>query len=243
MKISVHTGTSGWTYKHWKNTFYPAGLKEKQLVFYANEFKTVELNYSFYRVPADSAYSGWYDVTPSDFTFSIKMNRYFTHIKRLITDDEMSERLENFMNGTQLLKEKLEVILIQLHPRQEMDIDRLDVFLKIYSGIISKLKFKPSACIEFRNKSWFVPAVYEILRKYNTALVFPSTPDYRHLEFTSDFAYIRIHGNKSYSDEELNDLKNEIESYPADVKKVFVYFNNDWNTYAIYNARTFISLL
>lgn len=242
MKRTILTGTSGWMYRHWKGTFYPAGLKENQLIFYAREFKTVELNYSFYRIPAKTAYTAWYKNTPPDFSFAIKLNRYFTHLKRLISDDEMTERLERFMNDTQELKEKLAVILVQLHPRHESNVERLEEFFSSYDEIVASLEYKPSVCIEFRNISWFNDEIYSVLRKHSVALVFPSTPEFRRLIFPSGFAYIRIHGNVSYSEDQLKELKAEIDQYPPDVRKIFVYFNNDWNTYAIYNARYFISL-
>lgn len=240
-KKLIYTGTSGWIYKHWRGSFYPEGLKEDKLVFYAREFTTVELNYSFYRIPSPDVYEAWYKKTPYGFSFSIKMNRFITHIKRLVIDDQSQDRLRSFLKGTQGLKEKLAVILIQLHPATEADPERLKKFLTYYSGIVNELKYKPQTCIEFRNTSWFSDDIYQILKKFKVSLVFPSTEDLRKVVFTSGFAYIRIHGNKSYSNEELDSLYNEIINYPASVKTVYVYFNNDWNTYAIYNARYLIS--
>jgi uncharacterized protein YecE (DUF72 family) len=171
------------------------------------------------------------------------MNRYITHLKRLIIDAESGPALHSFLQETQGLREKLSVILIQLQPSQSIDLERLQMFLSNYKREINQLEYKPAGCIEFRNKSWFTQRIYDLLREYNIALVFPSTPEFRVLEFTSNFAFIRIHGNKSYSDEELTELKREIDNYPSEVKEVYVYFNNDWNTYAIYNARFLKSLL
>ncbi|MGE5423840.1 MAG: DUF72 domain-containing protein [Syntrophothermus sp.] len=239
----ILTGTSGWMYRHWKGTFYPDGFKGNQLIYYTGEFKTVELNYSFYRMPGAKAYTGWYEHTPAGFIFAVKMNRYITHLKRLIVDDESETSLRNFLQDTQGLKEKLGVILIQLHPRQEINPERLENFLSVYTKITGDLEFKPETCIEFRNASWFAESIYEILHKNNISLVFPSTPEFRRLVFTADFAYIRIHGYNSWTGGMLKKLKAEIDSYPEKIKRVYVYFNNDYNTYAIYNAREFLTLI
>lgn len=242
MKREIRIGTSGWMYKHWNKTFYAEAGKENQLAFYSNEFNTVELNYSFYRMPDPKAYVSWYDRTPNDFMFTVKMNRYLTHLKRLIIDEESKSSLESFLTDTQGLKNKLGTILIQLAPGFIINLKRLNEFLTTYSEILKSLRYKPGTSIEFRNDTWFIQATYDILEKHKVALVFPSTPEYRKLEFTSNFAFLRIHGDKSYSDDELNDLKNEIDQYPERIKQVFVYFNNDANTYAIYNARYLKSL-
>lgn len=242
MKRNIRIGTSGWMYKHWNDTFYGENQGENQLVFYAREFDTVELNYSFYRMPGPQAYKDWYVKTPPHFIFTIKMNRFLTHLKRLIIDEETMDALHSFLQDTQGLKEKLGVILIQLQPKQFLDFERLSTFLKFYSQELAVLEFKPATCIEFRNATWLTPEIYDLLEHYNVAMVFPSTQEYRKLVFTSDFAFIRLHGNKSYSDDELEQLKKEIDDYPSKIKKVYIYFNNDFNTWAIYNAR-FLKLL
>lgn len=243
MKREIRIGTSGWMYSHWNKTFYAEAVKENQLIFYSHEFNTVELNYSFYRMPGPKAYTDWYQRSPAGFDFTVKMNRLITHLKRLIIDDVSRDALHSFLRDTQGLKEKLSVILLQLQPSQGIDIQRLDKFLDTYTAEIGNLDYKPSTSIEFRNVSWFTNETYNLLRHYNVCLVFPSTPEYRHQEFTSDFVFIRIHGNKSYTDVELNMLKDEIDRYPPHIRKVYVYFNNDFNTWAIYNARYLKSIL
>ncbi len=243
MKREILIGTSGWMYNHWNKTFYAEAGKSDKLVFYSKEFNTVEINYTFYRIPSPDSYVKWYSRTPEDFKFSIKLNRYITHVKRLIIDEESKTTLTSFLDDTQALKEKLAVILIQLQPKQFVDYRRLESFLTEYSLIIKHLKHKPLTCIEFRNVTWFTDEIYKLLEKHKVALVFPSTPEYRKLIFTADFAFIRIHGGISYSDKDLERLKEEIDGYPSQIKHVFVYFNNDINTYAIYNARYLKSIL
>jgi uncharacterized protein YecE (DUF72 family) len=243
VKHEILIGTSGWMYNHWNRTFYAEAGKEDQLAFYAKEFKTVEINYTFYRIPDADNYLKWYDRTPPDFRFTIKLNRFITHLKWIIIDKESKQTLQTFMNDTQGLKEKLAVILIQLQPKQGLNIDRLNIFLSEYTSVIKYLNYKPRTCIEFRNTTWFNNETYKLLEKYDVALVFPSTPEYRHVIFTSDFAFIRQHGGSSYSDQELNNLANEIQGYPSKIKHVYVYFNNDINTYAIYNARYLMTVV
>lgn len=243
MEREILIGTSGWMYKHWNKTFYAEAGKQNQLEFYSREFNTVELNYSFYRSPGPKAYIDWHERTPAGFTFTVKLNRFLTHLKRLIIDDETVQTLKTFMHDTQGLKEKLACILIQLQPSQSADLNRLERFLFEFSDIVNTMQYKPSACIEFRNVTWFNDDVYRILRNYNIALVFPSTVQYRKLKFTSNIAFIRLHDNHDYTIEELIMLKNEIYAYPAEIERVFIYFNNDWNTYAIYNARELKKLL
>ncbi len=237
MKRDIFIGTSGWMYKHWNQTFYSNIGKSDQLAFYAKEFITVEINYTFYRIPEPKAYINWYNRTPKDFKFSIKLNRFVTHLKRLIIDEETKAALSSFLNDAQGLREKLAVILIQLQPKQFIDYSRLSTFLEEYTNIVDKLQFKPLTTIEFRNTTWLTNEVYELLENYKIALVFPSTPDLRRLIFTSDFAFIRMHGGYSFSEEELSRLKEEIDHYPSGIRKVFVYFNNDINTYAVINAK------
>lgn len=242
MNRNIRIGTSGWMYNHWNRTFYAEAGKD-QLVYYAKEFNTVELNYSFYRMPDPKSYIDWHARTPADFTFTVKMNRYITHIKRLIMDNKAKAMLHSFLTDTQGLKDKLAIILIQLQPSQSIDIKRLNDFFLHYNTEIAKLDYKPKTCIEFRNTSWFSEDTFKVLAQHYTSLVFPSTPEYRHLVYTSDFTFIRIHGNKLYSDMELNALREEILNYPPEIKEVYVYFNNDIDTNAIYNARYLKSIL
>lgn len=230
-------------YRHWNKTFYENAGKEKQLVFYAQEFDTVELNYSFYRMPGLKAFAGWYSITPDHFSFAVKLNRFITHLKRLIIDEESEAALQQFLYDTQGLKEKLSVILIQLQPNQSADLNRLTTFLDYYTSIVNTLQYKPATCIEFRNTTWFNAEVYQTLRQFNISLVFPSTIAFKKLVFTSDFCFIRLHGYKNYTQEELDTLKKEIDDYPEFIRTVWVYFNNDWNTWAIYNARYLKSII
>jgi uncharacterized protein YecE (DUF72 family) len=126
----LYIGTSGWMYKDWGKEFYPQDMKKGFLTFLANEFNTVEVNASFYRLPTLDTFKKWYSETPDHFLFTIKMSRYITHIRRL---KEIRPSLERFLNNTQGLERKLGIVLIQLPPNikyeQEMRIKYLE-FLK-----------------------------------------------------------------------------------------------------------------
>lgn len=246
-KRKIFIGTSGWMYKDWGKRFYPAGLKEEPLEFFSREFKTVEINFSFYHLPKAETFSKWRRESSRDFIFSVKLGQYLTHRKRLILDADSRPYLDLFLKNLQELEKKLAVILIQLPPSFRKNIERLDHFLAYFESKIKKLKFKTRAAVEFRHESWFVDEIYDVLKKYKTALVIASTPEFRREVFTADFAYIRMHGSEkhdqNYLERDLRHLKKEINGYPARVKKVFIYFNNDYSAYAIENARLLASIV
>jgi uncharacterized protein YecE (DUF72 family) len=226
-------------YKHWGERFYPKDLKKGHLEFYAKEFETVEINSSFYRMPSEHAMETWRDSVPRSFVFAVKMNQYITHRKRLILDDESKRYLKTFMSRCQLLEGKLGPILIQLPPSFKDNYDRLNDFFKHYKTLTDKLKFKPKSAIEFRHESWFTKQTYDLLTDYGIALVLLDNLEKQF--FSTDFAYVRMHGNKKheseYLEKQLKEFKAETNVFPKKVKKIFVYFNNDYSAYAIENAR------
>jgi hypothetical protein len=82
---NIHVGCSGWVYKHWRGIFYPEGLPQKRwFERYAEEFDTVEINASFYRLPLASTFEGWRDKAPPGFHYAVKVNRFITHMKKLL---------------------------------------------------------------------------------------------------------------------------------------------------------------
>src|SRR5574340_1776394 len=122
-------GCSGFNYPHWKGNFYPEHLPQKKwLEYYCTVFKTVELNVTFYRLPAVAIFEKWRAETPPDFGFSLKGSRYITHIKRLL---EPEQPLERFFERALRLKEKLKVVLWQFPPGFKIDLERLGRFLEL----------------------------------------------------------------------------------------------------------------
>jgi len=233
--VHYHIGTSGWHYDDWRSRFYPEKLpKAKWLEFYAQQFSTVELNNSFYRLPSEEAFNKWHDSSPAGFTFAVKVSRFITHIKRL---KDCDEAVENFMSRAAGLKEKLGPLLCQLPPGLHRNDETLENFLK-------KLPQSLKHVIEFRHQSWLEEGVFDILRQYNTGLcVFDMPKMSCPLLATADFGYIRFHGGESlysscYTDEELSGWAKRIAGLAQSLDSVYIYFNNDIAGYAVENAVT-----
>jgi uncharacterized protein YecE (DUF72 family) len=201
MKTSnrVLVGTSGFAYKEWKGIFYPDDLPAKKyLSFYAQHFRTTEINNTFYRMPSAKLCEGWYAEVPEDFSFTLKLSQRITHFKRLRNvDDEM----KFFLDSAAGLKEKLGPILVQLPPNFKKDTDVLESFL-------SKFASKGKLAFEFRHDSWFVDEVYDLLREHKTTLGVvekeegegPETAR----EVTGSFVYMRLRKGDYTADEMLD---------------------------------------
>jgi uncharacterized protein YecE (DUF72 family) len=155
-------GTSGWSYKEWKGSFYPPKLpQEEMLGFYASRFSTVEVNNSFYRIPSEKVLVGWADQVPPGFRFVLKASRRITHNTRLADEDGS---LEYFLRAVNPLGERLGPTLFQLPPTFKKDAVRLRNFL-------ARLPKRWPAALEFRHASWFDDEVYDLLRAHDVALV------------------------------------------------------------------------
>jgi len=235
MLFHYHIGTSGWHYEHWRDRFYPEKLsKDEWLKFYAGHFATVELNNSFYRLPSESAFATWHDSSPANFTFAVKVSRFITHIKRLKNTEEAVER---FITRAKILGEKLGPLLYQLPPNMHRNDEVLESFL-------SALPRGMKHVFEFRHQSWLEEKVFEILHKYNTGFCVFDMPSIScPLVATADFSYIRFHGSSAlysscYSDEELADWAKRLADLTANLKAVYIYFNNDAEAFAVRNAKT-----
>ncbi|HTN19134.1 MAG TPA: DUF72 domain-containing protein [Pelobium sp.] len=236
-KGSIRIGTSGWHYKHWKGTFYPSNVKEKdQLATFIQHFDTVEINNSFYRIPKEETFETWKKSVPGNFLFSVKANRYFTHLKKL---NVSKNAIEDFLNKASLLEEKLGVILFQLPPGWKCDHNRLSSFLhQLPKGF--------RYTFEFRNATWDNEDTYSLLKQYNCAYcIYNLAGHLSPIKTTADFVYIRLHGpggkyEGSYSDAELENWAKLVKQWSMDGKDVYVYFDNDQLGYAGFNAETLI---
>ena len=240
MKILI--GTSGWQYKHWNGTFYPEGIKDSEkLNFLAKKFQTVEINSSFYRMPSAETFKHWYKNAPEGFIYSLKFPRYMTQMKKLIVDDTSKGYIRDFFKNSKNLKEHLGCVLIQLPPNFKCDEERLEAFLKFIFSYIKRIKYRSDLAVEFRNQTWFTDSVFAILQKYNVAVTISDTPSWPMTKkITADFTYIRFHGpgqlfGSSYTNRQMNNWAEFIQAQKG-LKKIYVYFNNDINMYAIKNA-------
>ena len=231
-------GCSGWNYAHWRNgVFYPPRCAPRNwLRFYADEFDTVEINTTFYRLPKREAVARWVDETPPSFTFAVKVSRYVTHIKRLLDVPEhlprLYERIEPLLRSP-----KLGPFLWQLPPTFKADFDRLAAALEhIHDG--------HRHAFEFRHPSWFCEELYTLLREHRVALVIGDRPEvsaFQAHQLTTDFTFVRFHSgtrgrNGNYSHAELDEWADRLDGWSQDAD-VFAYFNNDWEGFAIENAR------
>jgi len=128
-KSNIKIGTSGWHYRHWAGLFYPSDLpRSRWFDYYARDFDTVEINNTFYQLPKQQTLKNWYEQAPQDFIYSVKANRYITHIKRL---KEASGPLERFFETVGQLKSKLGPVLYQLPPNFHKDLNRLGGFIEL----------------------------------------------------------------------------------------------------------------
>jgi uncharacterized protein YecE (DUF72 family) len=159
--MNFYVGTSGYSYKEWKGTFYPAKLPAKQMLsFYGEHFRTVEINYTFKRLPMTAVVQAWADAVPADFQFALKAPELITHYKRL---KDASDALPGFLDIASKLKQRLGPLLFQLPPTFKKDAPRLQAFLAL-------LPFERRVALEFRHPSWLDDEVFELLREHRAAL-------------------------------------------------------------------------
>jgi len=152
--MAVQIGTSGWMYRHWRQTFYPLGVPQKRwLEFYAQRFATVESNNAFYMLPKGATFRAWAERTPDDFVMAVKMSRYLTHIKRL---GEPEEPIQRFVDRASELGSKIGPVLFQLPPSLKLDVVRLRRVLELMPPAFR-------SAVEFRHDSWYTDEVRTVL--------------------------------------------------------------------------------
>ena len=214
--MQLLAGTSGFSYKEWLGHFYPEKLPgDAMLRYYAERFATVEINNTFYRMPAETMLSTWANEVPARFTFTLKAPRRITHEKRL---REAGADVAEFVRRAQTLGGKLGVLLFQLPPYFKKDLPRLTDFLALLpSGL--------RAAFEFRNESWQSDDVYEALRARGAMLCVTDT-DEGDTPFvvTSDWGYVRL--RRTHYDD--GDLRPWVERIAAQrLARTYVYFMHE----------------
>ncbi len=232
-KKEMLLGTSGWSYEHWKEVFYPLDLpKKKWFEYFTNHFSTVEINASFYRIPTAKVTQGWYDRSPLNFRFSIKMSRLITHVKKL---RNCTEEINWFFSSFEPLQSKIAVYLIQLPPSLNYDPGRLNEFLYLLPQY--------SYALEFRNSSWYRDDIYDLLSQRGVAFCIH---DMQGLQtervVTSEMLYLRFHGYSGlyggdYPDSVLKDWAHFIKEQHARGNSILGYFNNDIGGFAVKNCK------
>jgi uncharacterized protein YecE (DUF72 family) len=208
--------------------------------FYARHFDTVEINNTFYRLPALATFDAWRENSPDDFHYAVKASRFITHMKRL---KDPTASVEKFFLAADRLEGKLGPILFQLPPRWQVNTTRLREFLEA-------LPAGHRHVFEFRDASWLEPEVFSILRQYNAAFCIHDLGDMQTpLQITADFTYLRFHGpgeakyTGSYPRRELQKWAHRIDDWRQALAAIYVYFNNDVGGWAVKNALTLRELL
>jgi uncharacterized protein YecE (DUF72 family) len=230
----VRIGCSGWNYDDWRGGLYPEGLgKPRWLSRYAECFDTVEVNSTFYRLASRDAVARWVEQTPPGFVFAAKASRYLTHIRRM---REIEQGIERYYERIEPLVEsgKLGPVVWQLPANFRRDDD-------VLAGALAVLP-PGRHCFEFRHESWFTAPVYELLRERGAALVIGDHPKwpFQARELTTDWTLVRLHHGRrgrrgNYSPAEIDTWARRIAAWRARAE-VFVYFNNDWEGFAVRNA-------
>lgn len=236
----IWIGTSGWVYKHWAASFYPTEVKKAdEFLFYAEQFPTVEINATFYRLPTANMVNGWRKKAPGDFLFAVKGSRFITHMKKL---RDVDDGLKRYLKTIAPLKEHLGPILWQLPPNLHIDLPRLEEFIK-------KLPSKFQHAVEFRHPSWICEETFSLLRKHHIANTWLSSAAMP-MDFTvtANFVYLRFHGLKDgaahdYTEAELKPWAKQLSIAARRGIDAFVYFNNDWNTRAPLNAKMLMKMV
>src|SRR5688572_24073183 len=239
---NVWIGTSGWVYPHWKGRFYPAKLPASRwLAHYASIFDTVELNNPFYRQPSRQTFERWRDAVPDSFVYSVKLNRFLTHIKRLNIEAESVERSYGTMAG---LGRKLGVVLAQLPPKMKFEAERVDRYFRMVS------RRRRRHALEPRDDSWFSAESQALLRRRKVALCIQDSAKWttRPDLVTADFVYLRFHGPEAlygsgYSDAQLREWAKRICDWLAGGLEVYAYFNNDVPDHAPRDAQRLRELI
>jgi len=213
-------GTSGYSYKEWKGTFYPEKLPDKEMLrFYAEHFSTVEINHSFYRMPTEKLLAQWAQTVPAGFKFALKANQQITHIKRL---RGCEETLKRFLEVASILNDgdHLGPVLVQLPPTFKFDAPLLEDFLTL----------RPPAFLfafEVRHASWYTDETYELLRKHNTSLCLAETEKETPLDvLTASFTYLRLR-KEDYAKKDLVAWRKRIDAWRAQGVDAYVYLKHE----------------
>ncbi len=217
--MQLYVGTSGYSYKEWKGSFYPEDLPQGDMFrHYSEHLRAVEINNTFYRLPRAGVLESWSEQVPEGFRFSIKASRKITHFKRL--KPEAQDETEYLLETLSTLGERLGTVLFQLPPNMKADVERLAAFL----GFVPP---GAPAAFEFRHDSWKDEAVHGVLRDRNLALVCADTEDREEDEAivgTADWGYLRLR-RPDYDDADLARWAEHVRG--QDWERAFVFFKHE----------------
>jgi uncharacterized protein YecE (DUF72 family) len=215
--MNLYAGTSGYSYKEWKGSFYPANLAAKDMLsYYATKLPAVELNNTFYRLPQPGMIASWKAQVPENFRFSVKASQGITHFRRLKDAAEATKRMLDIVSG---LGDRLATVIYRMPEDLEKDLKRLESFLK-------HLPPNPPTVFDFRHPSWFDDEVRQLLRSQNRALCISDTDELpvSRIDKTADWGYVRLR-RVNYSTAELRDWISRMKD--QDWKTAFVFFKHE----------------
>lgn len=232
--MRIHVGTSGYNYAEWKGTFYPATLKTKQMFgYYAERFATVEINYTFYRMPTEKTTAGWLAQAPAGFRYVLKAPRRITHVRRL---KDCAELVEFFCRSAAVLGDHLGPLLFQLPPTLRIDVPRLRGFLETLPDTV-----RPA--FEFRHDSWHADDVYQALTDHKAALCIADFGDHATpVEVTARHGYFRLR-DAGYQPADMERWAEAIAARASGWDDVFVFFKHEDEGKGPAFARLFIEQL
>jgi uncharacterized protein YecE (DUF72 family) len=219
--VRVLVGTSGYSYAPWKGSFYPEKLPAaKMLAYYAQRLPTVEINNTFYRMPAPEMLQRWAADTPENFSFVLKSPKRITHDKRLLDADDSVKR---FYETAAALGGKQGPSLFQLPPFQKKDLPRLEAFLALLRAVAPQAR----PAFEFRHASWFADDVYATLRQHQAALCIAEAEDLATpFEATASWGYLRLR-RQDYDDAALAAWAERIRAQAAAWSDTYVFFKHE----------------
>jgi uncharacterized protein YecE (DUF72 family) len=230
--MNLFVGTSGYSYKEWKGPFYPEGLPDKEMLrYYGGQFRSVEINNTFYRMPKTAVVEAWAAEVPADFKFVIKASQRITHFQRL---KECHRSVEFLFDVVGVLKDRLGPVLFQLPPNLPKDATRLSDFL----GLMPPQR---RLAFEFRHQSWFDDEIFEMLRKHQAALCISEAENDLEIPFvsTADWGYLRLR-LPDYGAAELSTWINRV--HEQKWNDAFVFFKHEDEGRAPQLAKKFLEL-
>lgn len=216
--MRIHVGTSGYNYPEWKGTFYPEKLPaSKMFAFYAERFRTVEINYTFYRMPTLKNADDWRAQAPDRFTYTLKTPKRISHDKRLV---DCAEPMTRFVECAHALGDRLACLLLQLAPHFRADAPRLDAFLALVPRDLR-------VAVEFRHDSWHDESVFSVLRNHNAALCIADFGDKTTpLVATATHGYFRLR-DEGYQPPDLARWAETVKGFADRWTDAFVYFKHE----------------
>ncbi|MDB5232293.1 MAG: hypothetical protein JWN76_3098 [Chitinophagaceae bacterium] len=244
MKKKIWIGTSGWSYKHWREIFYPVGMKPVDyLPFYSNHYFVTEINTSFYHLPKPETVTGWIEKVPKGFMFCPKISRYITHIKRL---KDPEDTLPRFFEVFEPVKKHLGPILIQLPPSSKFHYDIADHFFSVLKKEYKGYDF----ALEVRHDTWLEEDSLSLMTKYNIAFVISQSGDrFPYSEMvTAKNIYVRFHGpeglySSSYSTKMLKMFAKKFAGWIDSGHVIWAFFNNDIGGHALTDSKRLIEMM